>query len=219
MASLTDRRRDTGLLIEGSRTLRADVTLRESPMRSAEVTDHEVEQGASVSDHIRTQPLELSCDTIVTATPLIGEGDPERDTRWRDDLVAMFEAGELVTVTCEHGVFRSMAIAEVASSIDSSTGYAYIAAITFRRVRIVERRAELLPPVERRISATDGGTVAGTDTDGGLLGLDAATRDLLQTTLPDGTLLYDVIYGAGDVRDRNTALQAVFGSGAPTVTR
>lgn len=219
MADLSTRRQRTGLLIEGSRTLTADVTLREAPQRRAEVTEHEVEQGINVSDHVRPQAVELQCDVVVTATPTSDEGDPERDRRWRDDLVAMYDAAELVTVTCEHGVYRSMAIAEFSEVIDASTGLALIGSITFKQVRVVERRAELLPPVERRVARTDGGVATGETETGtpGYFGLDAVTQDLLQSTTPDGTTLYDLVYRPGEVSNRNDVMRASFGAGAPGV--
>jgi acetyl-CoA carboxylase carboxyl transferase subunit alpha len=75
MADLSTRRQRTGLRIEGSRVLVADVTMREAPQRRAEVSDHEVEQGLRASDHVRPQPVQLQCDIVVTASPLAGEGD------------------------------------------------------------------------------------------------------------------------------------------------
>lgn len=47
-----------------------DVTLREAPDLSAEVTEHPVEQGADVTDHVRLKPLVLVIEGYVTNQPI-----------------------------------------------------------------------------------------------------------------------------------------------------
>jgi hypothetical protein len=51
-------------------TIWIDVSVREHHALDAEVTDHPVEQGADISDHIRVNPETLQIDGIVTNQPL-----------------------------------------------------------------------------------------------------------------------------------------------------
>lgn len=51
-----------------------DLTLSESHTFSAEVTDHPVEVGTNVADHIRPDPKMLSVEVYVTNTPIVETG-------------------------------------------------------------------------------------------------------------------------------------------------
>lgn len=49
-----------------------DATLRETHSAAAEVTEHPVEAGADISDHVRPKPVEVRIEGVITDTPLIG---------------------------------------------------------------------------------------------------------------------------------------------------
>lgn len=51
-------------------TLLIDATVNEQHQVNAQVTDHQVEKGASVTDHVRPLPRRLTLDAIITNTPI-----------------------------------------------------------------------------------------------------------------------------------------------------
>lgn len=61
----------TYLLVQDAPILVAfDVTLSEAHEETAEVTDHPVEEGSNVVDHIRPMPFTLGLEVFVTNTPI-----------------------------------------------------------------------------------------------------------------------------------------------------
>jgi len=53
-----------------------DCTVRESHEKTAQVTDHQVESGEPVADHVRPMPQRLTVEGILTNTPLDANGQP-----------------------------------------------------------------------------------------------------------------------------------------------
>jgi hypothetical protein len=144
-----------------------DCTLTEQSSRMADVTRHPVEDGASVTDHVRQEPVTLSLQVIATTSPVGGlaEADAQRDRTFRRDVIEIQAARELITVLCELGEFPGMVISGIDDRQDASTGEAYIASITLTEIRRAVRVVTLVPPDpadERRIqTAQDGGSQQG----------------------------------------------------------
>jgi hypothetical protein len=155
------------VLTAESRTLTFDCTLTEQSSRMADVTRHPVEDGASVTDHVRQEPVTLSLQVIATTSPVGGlaEPDAQRDRTFRRDVIEIQAARELITVLCELGEFPGMVISGIDDRQDASTGEAYIASITLTEIRRAVRVVTLVPPDpadERRIqTAQDGGSQQG----------------------------------------------------------
>lgn len=144
-----------GATIVGSQTLTFDATLREQFDWQADVTEHEVEDGVNVTDHVRPKPREFTLEVIASATPVgsAPESD-QRDREIRAALIRMWEAAELVTVSCEIGVYENCAIVSVSEALSPSSTLVAMPSVQFRQLRLVERRTVTLPPdesVNRRI--------------------------------------------------------------------
>lgn len=58
-----------------TRRLDVDVVMSASDKRSAKLTDHVVETGAVITDHVVIQPESLSLDLVVTQTPINADAD------------------------------------------------------------------------------------------------------------------------------------------------
>jgi hypothetical protein len=58
-----------------TQTLDVDVVMSSSDKRSMKMTDHVVEDGSVITDHIVLQPASVSMDLIVTQTPMPGPND------------------------------------------------------------------------------------------------------------------------------------------------
>jgi len=128
MASLFDRilgaRQKVSVTIQENPTqvLEFDATISETHIGNAQTTDHPVEDGADLTDHIRRTPEELQLMGVVSdaplvflsslrATPSIPGGDP--GNRAQDAygfLKGIKDAGQLVSITTRLRDYANMAI-------------------------------------------------------------------------------------------------------------
>lgn len=103
-----------------------------------QITDHPVEEGVSVSDHIRKQPGSITITAVVTENPTrVGgvSGGPARLRERLGWLVATADAGELVdVVTSKLGTFTGYAIQSAPHALDGVARLEF--ALQLREVRI-----------------------------------------------------------------------------------
>jgi len=192
-------------MVSLTRELVWDATITESYSLKSDVTENEVEDGASTSDHARLRQAELTLDLIATTSPLNGEASSDdRDRQFRGTLQEMWAARELVTIISELVDADDWLITGIDESADSRTGEACVPRVTLRRLRFASRQTVQIPPLpvnERRISQTiDTGAQAAGD---GTAGDDAAADAELER---NETALYNEIYGDGSA----TPLDASF---------
>jgi hypothetical protein len=111
--------------------------------RKAEATEHPVESGTNISDHLRAQEPDLEIEGVVSDTPSGAlASDSTRSVpspslaafRFLDDLTA---AGQLVTVECSYGVFESMGITKLDAPRDHKSRKSFKFTIGFKHIRIV----------------------------------------------------------------------------------
>lgn len=157
--------RTGAVLTAETRTLTFDVSLRESANRVAQVTRHEVEDGAPVTDHVRPQPVSLTLDVIASTSPLRATPDAQRDRQFRRDVEEIWRGRELCSVLCELGSFEGLVITSVQDGVDATTGEAFAAVIVLEEIRRAVRVVQLTPPdpaTERRAQpAQDAGSQQG----------------------------------------------------------
>lgn len=109
------------------------VSIQLSP--SWQITDHPVEQGVSVSDHIRRQPAAMTITCIVTETPTTGTGGAAHVREKLAWLLETADAGQLVdVVTTKLGTFTGYAIQSAPHAIDNVARLEF--ALQLREVRI-----------------------------------------------------------------------------------
>lgn len=209
------------ILQAASRTVEFDASISEAMALQAQVTDHEVEEGAAISDHVRPQPRTLTLQVISTTSPVNGrEPSDQRDRQFRREVVELWQDRELLTVRCELGVFEGFVIQSVQETIDAQTGEAFVGSITLREIRRAVRVVTLVPPDpadERRLQrAQNGGSQQGQTPDG----QDEAAADELQANFYDA-ILYNSLGGTDEaVRANatrfgnllNTAARGVMGA-------
>ncbi len=156
-----------------------DATLNETHTSTAQVTDHPVEDGSAISDHIIQRPDEIDIVGIVSNTPIeiierIGNilaggvsgpagaasaaFDPHRAEDAYEALLELKTTGALITITTGLRTYEKMAITRVAVSKDAATGDAVPLSISAREVRTVEGAAvEIDPAVLRAKPKTNRG--------------------------------------------------------------
>lgn len=122
------------------------LTLDASPMQSLraqnDITDHPVEEGANISDHIRIVPEVVTIEGYITNAPFT---DPEQNNAnavgivgYAEDalttLLDIRESGQLVTVATELRTYKDMALKMLEVPYDLRTGDAMRFTATFKRV-------------------------------------------------------------------------------------
>jgi hypothetical protein len=108
-------------------TLAFDANVSEVDTFSATVTDHPVEDGANVSDHIRDDPDEIQIDAIFTRTPVetlglvISEVSTRAETMWQG-LKQIFKNHSPVTVNTTVDNYPDMLITSLSRKRSATTG-------------------------------------------------------------------------------------------------
>lgn len=129
-------------------TVTLDCTVSESHADEVEITNHPVESGSTISDHIRKQPLVLELEGIITNTPVVFLASvqaespvdldfiPCRDrvSRGYEELRRIQDAGELVDVVTSLRNYSNMAIQSLGVKRDASSGNILSLSISLREV-------------------------------------------------------------------------------------
>lgn len=125
------------ILIDG---FEIDAALSEEHTFDSEVTEHPVEKGADISDHVRARPIEVTIDGVVSDTP-IGSlaqrrtGVPSSDAFAR--LMQIRDAREPITIQTSLKTFENMILQSLSAPRDSSTGDAFRFRASFIQVQLV----------------------------------------------------------------------------------
>ena len=131
-----------------------DASIRESHTFASELTAHPVEEGADVTDHVRTLPITLTIDGIVSDTPigaaavqranespLGGEFLPSRDALAY--LRGVRLQREPVTVETSLSTYENMVLTSLQVPQDARTGDSLRFTASFQQIEIV--RTERAP--------------------------------------------------------------------------
>lgn len=126
-----------------------DLAISETHGFESTVTEHPVERGADMVDHVRARPIEIELECVVSDTPIGAIAtDPTRQAEGQDAplpsedayarLQAIRDARQPVTIETSLGTWTSMALVmlSVPRSRETTGGLFFTA--TFRQVRVVE---------------------------------------------------------------------------------
>lgn len=123
-----------------------DASLAETHAGDVEVTDHPVEQGANISDHLRPKPRTLSVHGFISNTPVIDGAKvtapflPDQPGPAQEAYAALRDArlsGRLVQVVTSLETYENMAITGISVPRDHATSQALEFTINFKEVRVV----------------------------------------------------------------------------------
>ncbi len=135
--------------------LEFDVCETETHKGTAKVTQHPVESGATIADHIVDEPDTLDLVLRVSNTPLVSFENIDSVPAFRADtayadLLAMKRAGETVGVVTSLRRYEDMAITSVSVTRDASTGQCLSVAVS-----LIEIRTAVSETVEAPTPRTD----------------------------------------------------------------
>lgn len=156
------------LIIDG---YRIDVALREDHDLPAEATDHPVERGGDITDHVRVRPVTITVEGIVSDYP-VGQLADERGIREgggrsvvlpseeaRAHLEGIRAERRLVTVETSKGAFDRMAMVGLSFPVAPGDGDHLRFTATFRQVEIVTNgRTTIIVAVPRAARKTKRGS-------------------------------------------------------------
>lgn len=132
---LFGNRTNTAFSIEGAVSFDADLTIEELHERSAEVTQHPVESGGTISDHVILQPERLRLEGFVTDARL---RNPEA-TRTQSafaDLDAAWSSGQIVQVITARKTYQDMIITRLDLPYDRPESMQFL--IELQQIKIVD---------------------------------------------------------------------------------
>jgi hypothetical protein len=144
-----------------------DASVFEMHTDEMEITDHPVEDGSDISDHIRKLPIALEMNGVVTNNPIVflasvrAKSPVTTDTTNTLDRVGaayeklqeLQETGELLDVATSLRDYNNMAIQAMSVSRDASTGNILDATLTLREIIIAKKLTVDLPiPIPAKVA-------------------------------------------------------------------
>lgn len=161
--------------------LTIDATMQETHSLAAEVTEHPVEVGSDITDHIRPKPIEVRIDGIITNAPLssnilslaLGASPLAPALALGNAAIALLagkstilndaynrlrgirDNGIIVVLVTTYEAYESMAMTDLQIVRDGQTGDAIHFTATFRQIVIVDAaKLENLPTLAQDASDT-----------------------------------------------------------------
>jgi hypothetical protein len=153
----SDEREDGAELI----ALVLDASPEQLHRMTAQATDHEVESGIAVTDHVRAEPKLLTLQVIVSNTSL--RADLAGPSRARDAWAVLEDAearGLVAVVTTPLKTYSSMVLIEAQAPVTALDGSWLRAELTFKELRLVQTQtvADPVPARARDRRQVDRGT-------------------------------------------------------------
>lgn len=130
---------------------RLDAVPEQQHRMAARATDHEVESGVAVTDHVRPEPRTLTMQAVVSRSSFVDTADTS-PTALRDAWAALLDARDralLGVVVTEIATYEDMVLIEAQSSRAAADGTWLRAELTFRELRIVQTQS-VADPVPAR---------------------------------------------------------------------
>ena len=134
------------------------------------VTEHPIEGGFVIADHVARQAMKLSVTVIITPTPvsyfrIMGGSNPDR----LGEASAYFEqlhlAGEPITIVLPDRICENMVMTSCPLPRNVQNGFCYRLGLEFTHVTIVSQKTEEIP--EQNASGDAVGKAGATGTDAG----------------------------------------------------
>lgn len=111
---LLGNRDDSGFKLQGVVTFEAELTVSEQHDRKADVTEHPVETGAIISDHVILQPARVTLSGFVSdAGVAVGGAQPGNTQDAFDAIESAWESGDKMQVVSGYKTYSDMVITSV----------------------------------------------------------------------------------------------------------
>ncbi len=129
----------------GQVILTLDASYSQQHEFAAEVTEHPVEQGIDVADHVRRLPVTLQIQGVVSAYRVGDESaDPYREIAAWALLEGM--VGQVFSVATSLRVYPSMVLLRASTTREAGQGGDLLPSLELREIRTVQQQNVTLPP-------------------------------------------------------------------------
>lgn len=150
--------------------LQCDCVIDHVTNLNSSVTEHPIEGGFVIADHVARQAMKLSLTAIITPTPvsyfrIMGGSNPDRLGEAASYLEQVHLAGEPITIVLPDGIYDSMVMTSCPLPRNVQDGFCYRLALEFTHVTIVSQKTEEIP--EQNASGDAVGKAGATGTDAG----------------------------------------------------
>ena len=150
--------------------LQCDCIVEHTTEFNSSVTEHPIEGGFVIADHVAREPMKLSLTAIITPTPvsyfrIMGGSNPDRLGEAASYLEQVHLAGEPITIVLPDGIYDSMVMTSCPLPRNVQDGFCYRLALEFTHVTIVSQKTEEIP--EQNASGDAVGKAGATGTDAG----------------------------------------------------
>ncbi len=129
--------------------LTLDASLNETHAQDAEATDHPVEQGANITDHIRPKPRMVTIEGMMTNTPLLtarlANGSFFPDQPGAAEAAHQFfdqrlNAGQLHIIRTKLDTYENMMLVSKNEPRNAQIGDSLQFTLIFKQIRIVQNK-------------------------------------------------------------------------------
>lgn len=118
-----------------------DATIEERHEYSNTITDHPIEAGGFVTDHVYENPRVLDVTGEITDSPVSFfsalNGISNRRIEAKDQLVALYEAREVITVVTGLEIYDDMVMENLTFPRNQQTGQRLQFSVTFKQISLV----------------------------------------------------------------------------------
>ena len=151
-------------------TLQCDCIVDHVTNFNAQVTEHPIEGGFVIADHVARQAMKLSLTAIITPTPVsyfrvMGGSNPDKLSEAASYFEQLHLAGEPITIVLPSGIYNDMIMTSCPLPRNVQDGFCYKLALEFTHVMIVSQKTEEIP--EQNASGGAKGKAGATGTDAG----------------------------------------------------
>ena len=137
---------------------------------SSNVTEHPIEGGFVIADHVSRQAMKLSVTVVITPTPvsyfrIMGGSNPDRLSEASAYFEQLHLKGEPITILLPDRICENMVMTSCPLPRNVQDGFCYRLALEFVHVTIVSQKTEEIP--EQNASGDAVGKAGATGTDAG----------------------------------------------------
>lgn len=226
-AAITRSARRTGdtLKFASGRTLTFDCTIDVACDDTAVVTQNPVEApeggkpALAATDHIIRQPIQLSVQAILNDFPNVGTAERDRSVRAYELLRAIKDAGELVRFSTSRRTYPTMLIQQLSDRSRAAGQNAILVDMQLLEVRLAQRDYTQVPdellrePQRSRADSDEGAAGAVEASDEESAAADEELREVAKDEANQGSILYDLGSGLGDLFSTDGGEPAITGGG------
>jgi hypothetical protein len=134
-------------------TLIPGIVLEEDHADSLTITDHPVEQGASITDHAFINPNEFTIQCLWSNTQAgLFDFSESYVTGVYNQLLALQKNRQYITIVTGKRIYKNALIEAISTQTSSRTAYSLPASLQCREIIIVQTAATTLPPQDQHIA-------------------------------------------------------------------